>query len=106
MYEINPKNLSTKTILTNPRIFPNAAWWGAAGKHEAIKLQEDLFESYEDAQNNVNVITFPYQNRTPFKQTIYLRSENIYTGETKIVSIDLVINPAPRVELEKEYPLL
>ena len=105
LYEINPKNLSTKTILTNPRIFPNAAWWGAAGKHEAIKLQEDLFESYEDAQNNVNVITFPYQNRTPFKQTIYLRSENIYTGETKIVSIDLVINPAPRVELEKEYIL-
>ena len=105
LYEINPQDLSTKTILTNPRISPRTEWWGAAGKHEAIKIQEDLFESYEDAQNNINSIKFPYQNSTAFKQIIYLRSENLYTGETKIVSIDLLINPAPRVELEKEYAL-
>lgn len=105
LYEINIQDLSTKTILLNPSNSFDKQWWGAAGKHEAQKINNNLFESYEDAQNNINIVQFPYQNKTPLKQTIYLRSENIYTTETKIIPIDLQINLPPLINIENEYTL-
>lgn len=105
LYEININDLSTRTVFLNPSSSSNKQWWGAAGKHEAQIIDHDLCESHTDAENNINSIQFPYQNKIPVKQTVYLRSTNRYSGETKIVPIDLQINLPPFLDIQENYVL-
>ena len=71
------------------------------------------FESLEDAQNDLNIITNPesYDNMTAFNQTIYVRIvESTYPDCYTTTSFDLntinpptVIIPTPFVECDNDY---
>ncbi|MCP2039424.1 gliding motility-associated C-terminal domain-containing protein [Chryseobacterium sp. HSC-36S06] len=105
LYEINLGDLSTKTIMLNPKTDPSSQWWGAAGKHEAQNIVMNLFENAQYASDDVNAITFNYENSNPFSQTIYLRVDNLTLGSYEIYPILLKINSPPALDPQNEYTL-
>ncbi|WP_313098847.1 T9SS type B sorting domain-containing protein [Epilithonimonas sp.] len=107
LYEINPADMSTKTIIKNPDTRPfYGEWWGAAGKHEAFKINYNVYRSEEDANNQKNPISFPYTNETKYLQTIYIRVDNLQNNSLiGIFPFDLIINKNPAINVEKEYTL-
>lgn len=107
LYEINPADMSTKTIIKNPDTRPfYGEWWGAAGKHEAFKINYNVYRSEDDANNQKNPINFPYTNETKYLQTIYIRIDNLQNSSLiGIFPFDLIINKNPAINIEKEYTL-
>ncbi|WP_312765391.1 T9SS type B sorting domain-containing protein [Epilithonimonas sp.] len=101
LYEINVDDMSTRTVLKNST---NMRWWGAAGKHEAFKINYTVYENINDANIQKNPISFPYTNKTPYFQTIYIRIDNLQNNTLiGIFPFDLIINKYPEIKIEKAY---
>ncbi|WP_179008392.1 DUF7619 domain-containing protein [Winogradskyella forsetii] len=55
------------------------------------------YETQVDAENNVNPISSPYTNSTPYIQTIYVRATDDITGCFAVVNFDIVVDPLPSI---------
>ncbi|AEH00086.1 T9SS type B sorting domain-containing protein [Lacinutrix sp. 5H-3-7-4] len=67
-------------------------------------LNINYFETYNDALLEQNPLASPYQNTTPYSQTIYVRVEN-NNACYGINEVYLKINPLPELETENERVL-
>lgn len=105
LYEINLDDMSTKTIIKNPDTKPYyGEWWGAAGKHEAFKINYNVYRDFNNATLQENPISFPYTNETPYLQIVYIRIDNLQNNTLiGIFPFDLIINKNPVINIEKEY---
>lgn len=108
LYEISLPDLTATTIITNPNVGltnDNFSWFGAAGKHEALDVGFSFYESQVDANlGNANVINFPWENSTPFSQTIYVRVEERSSGTlVGVFPFILNVNVPPTISLNEEY---
>lgn len=105
LYEINLADMSTKTIIKNVNTEAYyGEWWGAAGKHEAFKINYNVYKSPNDANNQKDPIIFPYTNETAYYQTIYIRIDNLQNNTLiGIFPFDLIINKNPEINIQKDY---
>ena len=76
-----------ETVLSND--FSYGAWFGAAGFSEAIEITSSAHISETDAQNNSNALSNPWTNTV--SQTIYVRTENITTGNFIVTPVNIEI---------------
>ena len=78
-----------ETVLSND--FSYGAWFGAAGFSEAIEITSSAHISETDAQNNSNALSNPWTNTVEDSQTIYVRTENITTGNFIVTPVNIEI---------------
>jgi hypothetical protein len=60
-------------------------------------LSATYYESQTDAESGTNLIAFPYENITPFSQTIFVRLEETNSGCFSVDSFNLIVNPLPNI---------
>lgn len=92
LYKINLTDLSTETILSNNSL---VAWYGAAGKNEAVNFITNAYESLNNAQINQNPLQTNWINTQSGGQTIYISITETLNNQNIIIPIDIVINPSP-----------
>jgi len=93
LYKIDRQSMTFNTILTNNAL--SDEWYGAAGKNEALDFDVILFETQQNALNNVNPLPSTWVNTIPLGQTIYAAIRNTLTNQTIQVPIRITVNPAP-----------
>ncbi|MGB2327869.1 MAG: hypothetical protein ACPH3L_08785, partial [Flavobacteriaceae bacterium] len=106
LYGVTPEeiyriNLSTsvptfETILWND--FAVGAWWGAAGFSEAIAFSSSAHLSQSEADDNDNPLPNSWTNTTPESQTIYIRTEEISSGNYEVTPVTIQIHQTPIIE--------
>ena len=106
LYGVTPEeiyriNLSTsvptfETILWND--FAVGAWWGAAGFSEAIAFSSSAHLSQLDADDNDNPLPNSWTNTTPESQTVYIRTEEITSGNYVVTPVTIQIHQTPIIE--------
>jgi len=92
LYKINLKDMSYETFLTNTN---GSAWFGAAGKNEAIDLDVKVYETNQNALNNQNPLSLIWTNTISGGQTIYVKITNKTNNQSVIVPVKIIINKAP-----------
>lgn len=92
LYKINIPNLSIENVLVNPG---SLAWYGAAGKNEAVNFVTNAFENLTDAQNNENVLPTSWTNTIAGGQTIYISITETLNNQNIIIPVDIIVNTAP-----------
>ncbi|MCX7547115.1 T9SS type B sorting domain-containing protein [Xanthomarina sp. F1114] len=66
------------------------------GDQDATAYSVSYHSSQADAEANINQLSEPYYNLTPFNETIFVRVENnLNSACFDITSFDLVVNPVP-----------
>jgi len=94
LIKINPENFGYDLVLYNDGTYGD--WWGTAGLHEASVIETSAHLTYNDANNNTNDVSGLITNTTPGEQVLYIRIENIITGEFEIIEINIIINNKPQ----------
>lgn len=94
LYKINVSDMSFVDIIYNTSSV-NGAWYGAAGKNEAVTFNVEVFETYSDAQNNNNPLPNQWVNTVSEGQTVYVSLINNLNGSVLILPVDVVINIPP-----------
>lgn len=92
LYKINLKDMSYETVLTNTN---GSAWFGAAGKNEAIDLDVKVYETNQNALNNQNPLSLTWTNTVSGGQTIYVKITNKTNNQSVLVPVKIIINEAP-----------
>ena len=66
-----------------------------------------FYETQEDADTGSNIIASPssYTNSAPNLQTIYVRLEEVATGNYGTTSFDIIVNPLPSIVAVTTYEL-
>lgn len=91
--KINSNSLVVELILVNSYI--GGAWYGAAGRNEAVAFEVKVFETLNNAQKNVNPLPSVWTNTVSGGQTVYISVLNTINLQQVIVPIDLKVNAAP-----------
>ena len=95
LYEIDLDNFTFNTIINNDGDY--GEWWGASGLHEAIQIEVSAHPSKENANNDTNPLPDTWINPIPGGQIIYIRIENIESGEFIIIPVTINIFNTPQI---------
>lgn len=95
LYDINLDTFTFTDIYFNDN--PSNDWYGAAGLHEAVVFDISTHSSLADAENSTNALSGNWTNTLSGGQTIYIRLENIYSGDYDIYTVVINIKPFPNV---------
>jgi gliding motility-associated-like protein len=90
--KINSNSINNEVVLNNNGAY---AWYGAAGKNEAVAFDIKVYETAADAQNQVNALSLNWNNTIPGGQTVYVVIKNTVNQKSEIVPIDIKIRIAP-----------
>lgn len=95
LYKINLDTNTFQSIVYNTENF--GQWYGAAGLHEGMSLESTAFLTLSDANNNTSPLPNTYINTQIAQQTIYIRIENVITGEFTVYSVIVHIDNVPQL---------
>jgi len=90
--KINSNSISNELILQGGN---TGAWFGAAGKNEAVAFDIKAYETATDAQSQVNSLPSIWNNTIPGGQTIYVAIKNLSNQQSQIVPVKIKIDVAP-----------
>ncbi len=105
LYRIDESTMNTFTIVNNPSQSSSRKWWGAAGLHEAIDIEFKFFNNLQNAEIQTNELSSPYPLNTENNHTLYVRINNVTTGEYFIYPIEIIITTPPKIEMEENITI-
>lgn len=91
--KINSNSINNEVILNNDN--SGGAWFGAAGKNEAVAFDIKVYATAVDAQNEVNALPSNWNNTIPGGQTVHVVIKNTVNQQSEIVPVDIKIGIAP-----------
>lgn len=95
LFKINLSDFTFLDIIQNPN--PENEWYGATGSHEAITFKLSTHLTMNDAETKTKEIKGNWTNTVAGGQNLYVRIENILTGEYDIVILNIIISNYPIV---------
>ncbi len=103
LYEIkfNSPDLNLPVFNTVLRNYSSEKWYGSAGKNEGVQYSANAYESFLNAQNNINPLPNSWINTVSGGQTIYIGIKNLVTDQSEIIPINLVVNTPPKYTIPK-----
>jgi gliding motility-associated-like protein len=91
--KLNSDSINNEVILNNDGL--GGAWYGAAGKNEAVAFDVKVYETAVDAQNQVNALPANWNNTIPGRQTVYVVIKNTVNQQSETVPVTIKIEITP-----------